>query len=356
MRGNFVIDPIIFSLQRFGGISRLWRILIPQLSSISKAYSMLATSTSEQLDYNALPTSAQEGFCLVDSFSPRFQKLFPPKLTVAKAYLPTYYRPGPRGIPTLQVCHDTMREEAIPNRIVRKAVTERRAKIYQQASSIVCVSAATLSSLDALYGAAISNKATVIHNPVPAAPPRSRHEPSSRVQPLPAHFPHHTPYAVYVGKRDGMKNFRDASTLLKSVQDLRLVVIGSSFLESELQWISAFGPRVIHLGACADEVVTEILLGASFLFLPSNGEGFGYPGVEAASLGIPTVCKDIQVNREILDIAGLYYDDGSSDSLADAATRAIEGRCPSKHAIRSVLARYDPKMIALRYHEVVSSL
>ncbi|WP_421998711.1 glycosyltransferase family 4 protein [Reyranella sp.] len=52
-------------------------------------------------------------------------------------------------------------------------------------------------------------------------------------------------------------------------------------------------------GKVADTDVTELLMGARALLMPSLAEGFGLPLSEALAVGTPVICSDISVFREV---------------------------------------------------------
>ncbi|WP_245729281.1 glycosyltransferase family 4 protein [Salinihabitans flavidus] len=65
--------------------------------------------------------------------------------------------------------------------------------------------------------------------------------------------------------------------------------------------------RVIHeFGGLSDGAVRGLLRNARGLLFPSLAEGFGLPPVEAAALGIPVICNDLPVLREILGDIPIY--------------------------------------------------
>jgi glycosyltransferase involved in cell wall biosynthesis len=61
-----------------------------------------------------------------------------------------------------------------------------------------------------------------------------------------------------------------------------------------------------------DSELAALVQGARGLLFPSFAEGFGLPPVEAAALGVPILCNDLEVLREILGDIPVYA--GVSDS------------------------------------------
>ncbi|WP_158269977.1 glycosyltransferase family 4 protein [Litoreibacter ponti] len=57
-----------------------------------------------------------------------------------------------------------------------------------------------------------------------------------------------------------------------------------------------------------DPALTRHLSGAHALLFPSFAEGFGLPSLEAAQLGIPVICGDLAIHRELLGDYPVYAD------------------------------------------------
>ena len=55
-----------------------------------------------------------------------------------------------------------------------------------------------------------------------------------------------------------------------------------------------------------DTDLRTLIAGSAGLLFPSHAEGFGLPAVEAARLGVPLICNDLPVFREILDNIPIY--------------------------------------------------
>ncbi len=68
-------------------------------------------------------------------------------------------------------------------------------------------------------------------------------------------------------------------------------------------------PRdVVELSGLSDGAVAAIMTQARALLFPSHAEGFGLPLAEAAALGLPVICNDLPVCREVLGTAGIYVE------------------------------------------------
>lgn len=117
------------------------------------------------------------------------------------------------------------------------------------------------------------------------------------------------PYFVCVSTIEARKNHllllnlwrRLASELGDTVP--RLVLIGQRGWEAEnaidmLERCPALRSVVLERNNLPDAEVARLITGAQALLLPSFAEGFGFPLVEALTLGVPVLCSDLAALRE----------------------------------------------------------
>jgi glycosyltransferase involved in cell wall biosynthesis len=110
------------------------------------------------------------------------------------------------------------------------------------------------------------------------------------------------------------------------------VALGGDYRADRLQSLVTrlgleIGRDLLPIGTVSDGQYRAALGGASGLVFPTLSEGYGFPPVEAALLGVPVACSGIEVMRENLDRLGLpvtWFDAGSVDDTARAL--AIIGR------------------------------
>lgn len=81
------------------------------------------------------------------------------------------------------------------------------------------------------------------------------------------------------------------------------------------------GPNVRLLGKLPDEELDLLYAGALALCYPSYLEGFGFPPLEAAVRGTPSVVSDLPVLRETLDGAASFILPGDEEALTAALAR-----------------------------------
>ncbi len=77
-------------------------------------------------------------------------------------------------------------------------------------------------------------------------------------------------------------------------------------------------PPVIEHAGLDDAGLSSLLAGAEALLFPSLAEGFGYPLVEALSLGVPVIASGLPAFREIAGTRPLYLDPHDRDAWRQA--------------------------------------
>lgn len=124
------------------------------------------------------------------------------------------------------------------------------------------------------------------------------------------------PYLLYVGSLYPHKNVENMVRATK----MNLVVVSARnvFFERFAKFLKGENAQeyVKVLTDVPDKDLFVIYKKAEAFVFPSLAEGFGLPGLEAMSAGIPLICSDIPVFREIYTDAAVYFDPGSCDDIA----------------------------------------
>ncbi|MFZ5845493.1 MAG: glycosyltransferase family 4 protein [Patescibacteria group bacterium] len=133
------------------------------------------------------------------------------------------------------------------------------------------------------------------------------------------------PYFLYVGNAYPHKNLE---MLLKAFQlstynlqlITKLVLVGNDdfFYQRLKNEVKQMGleDKVIFWGPASDSQLVNLYSQAIALVFPSLMEGFGLPGVEAMARGVPVVCSDIPVFREVYGDAPVYFDPHDFQDIA----------------------------------------
>lgn len=144
-------------------------------------------------------------------------------------------------------------------------------------------------------------------------------------------------------------------TLWESGSDAVLVLVGKrGWLYDEfLDHLDAHvekGSRLFWFEDASDAALIELFKGATALIAASEDEGFGLPLVEAISMGLPVIARDIPVFREILGEDAHYFVTNEANALAKSIQgwmKAYEaGRCATPSRNRALTWRESAKRFA----------
>jgi len=131
-------------------------------------------------------------------------------------------------------------------------------------------------------------------------------------------------YILYLGLRIAHKNvegvLRSFAILAKEFPSLSLVIAGSRYSSPDMvdRWKAdpLLQGRIVETTDPTDEDIRRLFAGAKAFVFPSFAEGFGLPPLEAMASGVPVVCSDIPVFREVYGSAVRYVDPESPESIA----------------------------------------
>jgi glycosyltransferase involved in cell wall biosynthesis len=131
-------------------------------------------------------------------------------------------------------------------------------------------------------------------------------------------------YLLYVGLRIYHKNLdgivRAFLLLTGEFPALKLVVAGRRYTTPDMidRWKAdpRLAGRLVEILDPPDETLRSLYAGAKAFVFPSYAEGFGLPPLEAMAAGVPVVCSDIPVFREVYGDAVRYVDPSRPESIA----------------------------------------
>ena len=236
----------------------------------------------------------------------------------------TWYTDGP-GLPEIVTVHDMLQErltELFPDG--KKQVAVKRRGI-ERAKICIAISESTAKDLREVYPWA-AGKIRVIHHGAEHLAGRA-----GDIGAAEAMRGRYGEYVLFVGERHGYKNF---AVVLEAMTRTgaggwpaasKLVLVGREFSPAENQALQEKGlaERVVHLGRVSDGMLATCYQGAGAFVFPSRMEGFGFPVLEAQGLGVPLICSDTAVFREIAGEGAVFFDPLSGDGLASAVGRVL---------------------------------
>ena len=318
---RILFDHQIFSLQKYGGISRYFYHLLQEAEKMNVEIA-LPVYFSNNVYLKKLSKSKHQSF-LPDTHLGIKHKIIDKKEQKNWAYIknylksgkydifhPTYYNPyfldylGDK--PFVLTIHD-MIPERFPSLLAQeKEIIENKKRLALKANKIIAVSQATKKDIIKFYNLP-SSSIHVIHHGSTFSELQIKHKTPKSMK-LPDR------YLLYVGNRYSYKNFFGLLEALIPVftNDPKLKLLcagGGKFRPEERDWVKEHGIKKNLLQKdIKDEKLIEIYNQALFLIFPSLYEGFGLPILEAFSTNCPVLVSNIAPFREIAQDAAVYFD------------------------------------------------
>jgi glycosyltransferase involved in cell wall biosynthesis len=321
-------DHQIFSIQRYGGISRYFFELARRLP----AHGVSEVSIVAPLYVNNYLTadsarSFTRGRYVPDAFKDTARVVgavnkFAAPIALRKAnpdiLHETYYATKPVGrarrrvVTVYDMIHELFADE-FPD--AAQATAAKRAAV-NRADHVICISENTRGDLVRLFGIDPA-RTSVVHlgYSVDVESPGEQ-EPTDR------------PSLLYVGNRYGYKNFTALLQAFASSRILRefdlIAFGGKAVAPEEVEEVERLGvaDRVRFESGSDRELVARYRSATAFIY-PSKYEGFGIPPLEAMSYGCPVVCSDSGPIPEVVGDAGAYFDPNSVEDLRATLERVV---------------------------------
>ncbi|MEW6614765.1 MAG: glycosyltransferase family 1 protein [Thermodesulfobacteriota bacterium] len=338
---NVVIDGIIYKMQAWGGIARIFNEILPRICNIDR--SLHITLLSYKSNCQTLPAhdnihdlslpQAQRflrpGF-LWRPFVPKIQQqiynLFLKELQKQIWHSSYYTLPdlwkGPLVITVPDMAHERYPE------FFGKEIKEFR-KLKQRcilnADAIIAISQTTKNDLISFY--AINADKIWVVPPACSDVFREKGADEHWAAIIPG-----KPYLLYVGIRSHYKNVDrliEAYRQWRGHEEVDLVVVGRPWTLNQIDELKRLGlDRYVHLlGHIDDRTLAKLYRRAVALVYPSLYEGFGIPLLEAMACGCPIVASKIPSTIEVAGKCPVYFDPQDSDSMVNAFEIALtEGR------------------------------
>jgi glycosyltransferase involved in cell wall biosynthesis len=322
---RILYDHQVFSLQDAGGASRYHYELIRNLQTLNEVeIDLLMGLSASVMPFAGLERDRTRVFARGTGIKPGvaryatnelFSSFVAPLRGRFDIYHPTLYRALPwvrrrRIVATHHDCTHERFPQLFPN---AASIVNSKRKLFAQADAILCVSASSRSDLLHFYQVAEEKTHVVPHGFSPLQLPPDGDQDKATPG---------APYLLYVGSRAGYKNFAlllDAFARSGVAGDYRLLVVGGGAFSAEEQ------ARITSLGisACitlipkADEATLARAYRDAVLFVyPSLYEGFGFPPLEAMSLGCPVLVNRTSSLPEVCGGAAFYFDSSDADALS----------------------------------------
>jgi glycosyltransferase involved in cell wall biosynthesis len=335
---RILYDHQVFSLQDTGGISRYHYELVRGLQAFRDVQiELLIGGNASVLPFSMLRNAQTRVTAWETRTRPDYARyaineallsLLAPLRGVADIYHPTLNRamPAVRRRRIVVTQHDCTHERFPHLFRNTDAFIRIKRKIFSLADAIICVSESSRQDLLHFYDLDEA-KTHVVHHGF---------SPLQEALPLESNAPHSTPrkdpYLLYVGSRTEYKKFMlllQAFAQSGLAEDYRLIAVGggppSAEEESRISQLGMTG-RVCLIPRASDPALADLYRNAALFVYPSLYEGFGFPPLEAMSLGCPVLANRTSSLPEICGEAAFYFQSQDPAELADVLTTTLEDR------------------------------
>jgi glycosyltransferase involved in cell wall biosynthesis len=364
-------DNQIFKLQTFGGISHYFAELIELLPdydvqpAIERAYSQnenyLRVLSPKSFEH-WLSNHYFKGRDRIKSYLLRkAQSKLIARISSGKPTLfhPTYY--GDYYLPHLHAntrlvltVHDMTHEllhNSLDSRLDQKVIAQKKALI-ERADKIIAISEQTQNDIVLLNPQIDQQKIVVIHHGIrlPAARPELIKSSEK--------------YLLFVGNRDGYKNFewliRAIHSFLKT-EKMKLCCYGSKpFSDNELDMLKKHNVSdlVFHRNFSSPEELNNYYRGAFAFIFPSAYEGFGYPILEAFVNNCPVILPASSCFPEVGGSAACFYTTDDAGSLVSCLSEFTAPHIRQAHIEKGWIRaqQFDIKHCIKKHAELYKSL
>ena len=340
-------DHQAFCLQKNGGISRYFCHLLEQLALMNQTVRAFAPLYRNQYA-RRLPAGTVRGWFVNDyprrcadaavalngMLARRQLRRWQPAITHETYFSNT--RSGDGQKPSVLTVFDMIGELGLDG-IVPTAAQLRQSSKYAavaRADHVVCISEHTRQDLIRLYQIA-PEKTSVIHLGCDVR---------LGLAPLPKNTGR--PYLLYVGLRQGYKNFtRFVQAVASSTQlqsDFDIVAFGGgdfSSAEQALFLSLKFRAQQVRHISGDDELLANYYGGASALVYPSSYEGFGLPPLEAMAYQCPVISSLTSAMPEVIGDAAEFFEPADLSSIAHAIQNVVLSPTRTKELVAKGLER-----------------
>ena len=328
---KIAFSPTIFRVQREGGISRYFYQLIT--GSLLRGNQVFLSQNAPDGKYLQLLKEANVDFgserkspwstLMSDErnpfgWTPKSLHKWDPEIIHETFFSAKWFRSGPKKAKRVLTVYDLIQEKLE----ITTQTRSRKLQALELADHVICISKSTQNDLVEYYNFPMERTSVIYLAPFPLI--------NTRNLPTPIELEKIGRYFLFVGLRDGYKNFRivlDAfSKLSDTFPDYKILAFGGGhFSEAEVEILKRHNliHKVIHITG-SDDLLAHAYNKAVALIYPSVWEGFGMPPLEALAAGTSVISSNCESLIEVLsDEDVLFFDPLSSLDLAEKMTVAI---------------------------------
>lgn len=344
---KIAFDYQIFFLQNYGGISRYFKTIAQELSSLDQQVKIFSGINCNNYLTDLEPTLVK-GY-KIEHYPNRSVRIvnqlnrFVAGRQIS-AWQPdilheTYYsnrKTSNTNCARVTTVYDMIHELFPQSFSQEDRTTEMKIAAFNRVDHIISISHSTKADLVRLLGIEES-KISVVHLGV---------DPSFAEHPVIDVNIGQRPFLLYVGGRGGYKNFVSMLEAISKdkrlISDFDIVAFGGGpFSESESKFIGSLGfrPQQVKQISGSDQVLVQLYKEAAAFVYPSLYEGFGLPPLEAMMCKCPVVSSNSSSMPEVIGAAGEYFSPDNTDDICQAISNVVYSSVRRQQLVEAGLER-----------------
>ncbi len=298
------LDGIIFSIQKYGGISTYFKELYDGLNKHKIENKLIIYGKNSSFFENNVEIKSKR---ILERY--RNLKNIPKKSIFHSSY---YRSSNQKNVITVY----DFTYEKFPNSFFDKIHINQKKNAIVKSDMIICISENTKNDLLYYYPEASKKKIFVTHLAASKNYCNKQIDFKSRIL---------KPYILFVGSRSTYKNFIPLVESMKNFPDLSLYIIGGGdFSKEEIIILEKnCGNRYKHFKNLDNNDLNDLYNYALSLVYPSLYEGFGIPVIEAMSTGCPVIASNCSSIAEIAKDYSILLDDSNTENISDAIDKVL---------------------------------
>lgn len=132
-------------------------------------------------------------------------------------------------------------------------------------------------------------------------------------------------YIIYVGALVKHKNVDQLIIQLSSIKDSpALIIVGDGYMKNSLKRLSQeLNVRAKFYGNVSESKKNFLISNSLAMIFPTSFEGFGMPPMEAVINGVPCLCSDIPILKEVYSDNMYYFKQGNWSDLKSSIIKLL---------------------------------
>ncbi len=320
---KILFDNIIFSLQKAGGISVYWKELLSRVEEKELEYLEYKNAVNNIFRRNI---NINHNAIIRPKLPMKIARYINPRIKSNQKIIfhSSYYRVNKtRHAINVITVYDFVYEKYCTG-LTKLIHHNQKMDAIKKCDAIICISESTKRDL-LNYIPGAESKVSVIYIGVSEEFGRINEEvkKNSKIELLGNNI---KPFILFVGQRNGYKNFSLVKKALEHLKDYTLVTVGGEpYSETEkTKMVKTLNGRFIPLQNVNNDQLNNLYNSAFCLVYPSLYEGFGIPVIEAMRAGCPVITTNRASLPEVGGDAALYMANESASIIEK--TKIIENR------------------------------